>query len=140
MANNLGNYFEDKLLDHMFQLNDGAKAYRPTALYVGLSTAAPGESGSGIAEPSGNAYARVVLANGSATKMGLSSGSTAANSADINFPTATGSWGTVTHVFITDASSGAGNLHWHGPLQTAKTIGNNDAVSFPIGSLTFSLD
>jgi len=46
------NYWENKILDHIF----GKGSYAPPTIYVGLSTADPTDDGSGLAEPSGNAY------------------------------------------------------------------------------------
>ena len=47
-------YWENKILDHIF----GKGSYTPPTIYVGLSTADPTDDGSGLAEPSGNGYAR----------------------------------------------------------------------------------
>lgn len=49
------NYWENEILDHIF----GKGSYTPPAIYVGLSTAEPLDDASGLAEPSGNGYARV---------------------------------------------------------------------------------
>jgi hypothetical protein len=64
------NYLENELLDHVF----GAAAYSaPATLYVGLSTADPTDDDSGLAEPSGNGYARVAVTN-NATNFPAASG------------------------------------------------------------------
>jgi len=128
------NYLENELLDHVF---GGADYARPGTLYVGLSTADPGEDGSGIAEPS-NGYARVAKTNNS-TEFPAASGGSKSNGAVIQFPTATGSWGTVTHFFISDASSG-GNMLVYGALNQSKTVNNGDSVRFNASQLTLALD
>ncbi|MBN2315450.1 MAG: hypothetical protein JXM79_16085 [Sedimentisphaerales bacterium] len=48
-------YWEDKILDHIF----GKVNYTPPTIYVALSTSDPLDDASGLTEPTGNAYARV---------------------------------------------------------------------------------
>ena len=123
------NYLEGKLLDHLFNV---ASFTQPT-LYVGLSTADPQDDASGLAEPSGNGYARVAVSSWARTD------NTMDNDNDISFPTATGSWGTVTHGCLFDASSG-GNLLLSFALDSSKTIVNGDTVKFAAGQFNVSLD
>ena len=81
------NFLETEILDHVF----GGNAYTaPSNLYLGLYTATPSDTGGGT-ELSGSGYARLAMA------MSVS-GNLATNSAAEEFATATGSWGTVTHV------------------------------------------
>lgn len=97
-------YLEDKVLDHVF----GGTAYTaPTTLYVGVFTSAASDTGPGT-EVSGNGYARQSVAF---TVSGTSP-TTAASSAAVEFPEATGSWGTVTYAGIFDAVSGGNMLAW----------------------------
>jgi len=56
------------------------------------------------------------------------------NGVAITFPTATGSWGTVTHVGFFETSGGADLRMW-GALAVSKAIGSGDTASFPIGTL-----
>lgn len=127
-------YLENKLLDHAF---GGPDYTRATNTYVGLSTTTITDAGGNITEPSGNAYARVNLTNNSTNWPAASAGAKS-NGVAITFPTATGSWGTVTDFFISDASSG-GNILGYGALTTSKTIGNGDTASFAIGDLDITL-
>lgn len=77
---------------------------RPSAWYIGLFTAAPSDSAAGT-EVSGGSYARQAVAfDRSAT-----SPTQVVNDAQIEFPTATVIWGTITHAGVFDALSG-GNL------------------------------
>ena len=104
----MSDYLENEILDHIL----GTGAYTaPTTVYVGLSTATLADDASGT-ELSGSSYARQ-----SATFNAAASG-TADNSAAIEFPAATASWGTVSHLGIYDAAS-AGNLLIHGAFTTA---------------------
>lgn len=104
---------------------------RPSAIYVALYTSAPSDAGGGT-EVSGGSYARTA---GAFTV----TGNTAANNANIEFPTATASWGTVTHMAIFDASTGGNMLAWSA-LTSSKTVDTNDLLRFSTGQLTVSLD
>lgn len=125
------NYLENKILDHVLKV----AAYTvPTNIYIALSTADPLDTGAGIAEPSGNAYARAAANSWAAAVNGATS-----NSAQITFPEATGSWGTITHFAGFDAST-AGNMLFHGALTTAKAITTGDTPRFNTGELDVTLD
>jgi len=124
-------YWENKILDHIF----GKGSYTPPTIYVGLSTADPTDDGSGLAEPSGNGYARTQT---SASDWNAASNGSLDNSNDITFAQATGSWGTITHFALFDAIT-AGNMLAHGVLSQSKTIGNSDTARFQAGDLDISL-
>jgi hypothetical protein len=143
-AQAFSDYAENTLVDRILR---GQAATFPTTLFVGLSTTACSDSTVGT-EVSGNNYARssvaASLTNFSGTQ---SSGSTTASSGTggvssnnnaINFPTPSGSWGTVTHWFISDASSG-GNLWFCAALTQSKVINSGDTVSFASGALTITV-
>jgi len=104
---------------------------RPTAWYLGLFTAAPGEAGGGT-EVSGGAYVRQ-----SATFS--VSGDTATNTTAIEFPVATANWGTITHVAVFDASTG-GNQIAYAALSASKAIDTGDVLRVPAGDLDITLD
>lgn len=84
-------------------------AYGST-IYVGLSSTAPNADGSGITEPSGNGYARVVIGAASQSltqKFGDPVNGVITNNVDIYFPESTGSWGDVlTHFFFATSEEG----------------------------------
>ncbi len=125
-------YWENKILDHIF----GKASYTPATIYMGLSTADPLDDASGLAEPSGNGYARVQTA---ASDWNAASNGTVDNANDITFPEATDSWGTITHFALFDAATG-GNMLSHGPLSQSKTINSGDTAKFATGDLNVSLD
>jgi hypothetical protein len=127
----LSNYAEDLVLDWLFTT---ASATRPTSWYVGLFTVAPGEGGGGT-EVSGNAYARQ---SATFTVSGTAP-TTAENSVAIEFPTATGTWGTIVAAGIFDAST-SGNLIAFADLTASKTIQSGDVLRFNAGTLTITLD
>jgi len=103
----------------------------PATVYVSLYTSDPTDADSGT-EVSGGSYART-----SVTFDAPSNGVTQ-NSADVTFPTATASWGTVSHIGVHDAST-SGNLLFHTPLDTAKTIDSGDIFKIETGNLTVTL-
>jgi hypothetical protein len=104
---------------------------RPTAWYVGLFTAAPGEAGGGT-EVSGGSYAREAVTF-------TVSGNLATNSAAIEWPTATGTWGTITHIAVFDAET-SGNMLVYATLTSSKTIASSDVLRIPSGDLDVTLD
>lgn len=141
MAGSLSDYLEKEILDHIFGGNTAGNVYTPPAtLYVGLSTTTIVDAGTGITEPSGNAYARASVANTTAN-WSAASGTTASktNATAINFATPTGSWGTATSFFIADALTGGNILAW-GDLATPQTIASGNTVSFGSSTLTITLD
>lgn len=125
-------YWENEILDHLF----GKGSYTPPVIYVGLSTTDPTDDASGLAEPSGNSYARVAT---SGADWNTASGGTIDNANEISFPQASGSWGTLTHFALFDAASG-GNMLAHGSLSISKTISSGDTAKFSAGDLDVSLD
>jgi hypothetical protein len=127
----MSDYAEAKVLDHM----SGKTSFTMPTVYVGLYTAAPSDAGGGT-EVTGGSYARKSTAG--SDWAAAASGSTS-NAAIITFVTASGSWGTVTHFGLFDAST-AGNLLEWAALTTSKTISNGDVASFPIGNLVRTLD
>ena len=126
------NYWENNILDHIF----GKGSYTPPTIHVALSTADPLDDNSGMAEPSGNGYTRVET---SASDWSDSSGGSVCNSNNISFPTASGSWGTMTHFALFDSATG-GNMLAHGALDQPKVIGGSDTGKFDAGALEIGLD
>lgn len=125
----LSDYLENKLLDHVLR---NTSFTSPTTVYVGLFTADPTDAGSGT-EVSGGSYARQILSVTTAT------GGIVTSSADVTFPQATGSWGTISHIGLLDALS-SGNLLMHTPLTTSRAIESGDILKISTGNLTASLD
>jgi hypothetical protein len=128
-------YLEDELLDHVL---GGADWPRPATVYVALSTTTPNDDGTNFTEPVGNNYSRASVTN-NATNWPAASGGSKDNGTAVTFPTASGSWGTVTHFGIYDAAS-SGNLLAHGALAASKSPANLDTPEFAIGELVVNLD
>lgn len=123
----MSDYLELKFLDHF---TGTASTSAPSAVYLGLSTGSMADDNSGT-ELSGNNYSRKAVTFASAA-----SGSISTNAA-VEFDAATGSWGTVSHWAIYDASSG-GNQLFHGAFTTGKAIGSGDILKVASGSLTIT--
>lgn len=130
MAGSFSDYLEDKVLKHVFT-NTAYTA--PSTLYVGLYTVAPTDAGGGT-EVSGGSYARQT---GTFTVSG-SNPTQAANSAAVEFPTASANWGTIVAAAVFDASSGGNMLAW-ADLTANKTISSGDVFRFPISSFVITL-
>ena len=122
------NSFETTVLNWAFTTGS---ATRPTAWYIALFTTDPGEA-SGGTEVSGSGYVRQ-----SATF--TVTGDTATNSAAIEYPEATASYGTVTHIAIMDASTG-GNQIAYAALSASKAIDTGDILRIPAGDLDITLN
>lgn len=131
------NYLEGQLLNLILRTQ---AAWKPSAVYVALFTAAPTDAGGGT-EVSGGSYARVQVSQADASWADPSgTPRSTSNAASVTFPTPSASWGSVTHFAIYDAST-SGNLLYWAALTTAKTVNNGDpAPYFPAGSLVITED
>jgi len=122
-------YLENKLLAHTFSNT----AYSsPGTVYLALYTTAPSDAGGGT-ELSGSAYARQSCAF-------TTTGAQASNTSAVEWPTATGSWGTVIAVGVFDSSSGSTNLLAWNNLTASKTISTGDVFRINAGDLDIDLD
>jgi hypothetical protein len=102
-------------------------------VYVSLWTSNPGDDASGTEVSTvGTSYART------AVTFGAPSNGASLNSADVTFPTATASWGTVGWIGINDAAT-SGNLLYHTALDTAKAIDSGDIFKISTGNLSVTL-
>lgn len=121
--------FETHVLNYVFT---ATSVTRPTAWYLALFTSNPADDASGTeVSTSGTAYARQ-----SATF--TVSGDTASNNAAIEFPTATASFGTVSHVAVFDAAT-SGNMIAYAALTASKAIDTGDVFRVPSGDLDITL-
>jgi hypothetical protein len=135
------NYLENKLLDHA--LRYGTAPYTgASTIYLALFVNTSGNAATNLeagtltdeVSTSGTAYARQAV-----TFAAASSGSSATN-ATVTFPTATASFGTITHVAVMDGDTeGAGNVLFYGAVTTSKTIDTGDTFQVSSGNLTISL-
>lgn len=124
---------EGMMLDWFFGLDTITE---PATLYLALSTADPGETGSTIAEP-GDTYARQPVGVG--TDNWTRTAGSVVNDNVITFPEAGASWGTITHVALFSAESG-GTFYGSGGLTQSQAIGDGQTLSIPVGDLAITLD
>jgi hypothetical protein len=126
----MSNFLENALLNATLN----ATTYTaPATVYVSLWTSNPTDAGDGT-EVTGGSYARTAVSF--ATASGTSGN--ILNDADVTFPTATASWGTVGWIGINDAAT-AGNLLYHTALDTSKTIDSGDIFKISTGNLSVTL-
>lgn len=133
-AGGLTTAWANKILDHIFK-NDALSV--PTNLYVGASTANPGDDASGISEPSGGAYARK-----NHNDWNIATSKATDNDGAITFETATASWGEITHCFLSDSLDAVleANIICYGALDSSLLIGNGDTLNFADGVLDIAVD
>jgi hypothetical protein len=128
MAAAISTYLANKILDHVLK---NTSYTSPSKVYLGLYTSNPDNDNSG-SEVSGNNYARIETAFDSA------SGKTTDNAAVLTSNIASGSWGTITHFGILDAST-SGNLLFYGAFTASKTITNGEAAYVAAGDIDVTL-
>ncbi|MBI1347251.1 hypothetical protein GC163_13300 [bacterium] len=137
------NYLETNLLDHIFGTDSWSKPSE-IAICALTTNAIDGDTGqfstgTGVEVADSNAYARVQL-DASDSNWTVTTGQVV-NAVDITFPQATGSWGTVVAIAVTDdATHDSGNLLAYAALDTSKTIDDGDVLQVPAGSLVITLD
>jgi len=124
----ISNYLENALINATLR---NTTYTSPATVYVSLWTSDPTDAGSGT-EVSGGSYART------AVTFGAPSNGATTNSAAVEFPQATASWGTVGWIGINDALT-TGNLLYHTPLDASKTIDIGDIFKIASGNLSVTL-
>ena len=126
-------YAELKILEHAV----GKTAWSIPTTYLALLTAEPddADTGSTIVEPVGGGYARIAMAG----KWAAASGGSISNASIVTSATATGDWGTITHVALCDALT-AGNVIAWGAVGTAQEVLSGGSASFAIGTIILTQD
>lgn len=125
-------YYENKIIDHMLR-NQSFTV--PATVYVALFTAETGlETNNPSAEVSGGSYAR------QSVSLSAASGGASSNSADVTFPQATASWGTVSHMALVDHVSNTSwgtdvNVLMWTALTQAKPVDSGDTLKFATGDI-----
>lgn len=125
MSGSLSNYAENALLNHLL-----GTPFSAPDVYVGLSRSDPLDDGSGLDEPTGDGYARVLHDDWT-----TAASREVANNGAVTFPAVTGAgWGTISHVALFDAETG-GNLLAHTPLAASKLASAGNAFSIGNGEI-----
>lgn len=126
-------YAENKILEHAV----GKTAWSIPTTYLALLTAEPddADTGSTITEPAGGNYARIAMAG----KWATASGGSISNASIVTSATATGDWGTITHVALCDAATTGNVIAW-GAVGTAQEVLSGGSASFAIGTIILTQD
>jgi len=138
----MGSFSDDterRILDHVV----GKTTFTMPTAYIGLSTADPLDDESGLAEPSGMGYARVVTNAADWNAAIEGSPSSISNALDITFPEASGDWGIITHFALFSAATGVDVMMAHGSLTSSKHIESGEIAKFSGGTpgdLVLTLD
>lgn len=120
----ISTFLTNKVLDHVLR---GVSYTPPQAIYMALYTSNPGDDDTG-SEVSGNGYERQLVSFSAASNRKIQ------NSNQVEFPEATGPWGTITHFGLKDAKTG-GNLLFYGELSAPVTIGQGQQLIFRVGDI-----
>ncbi len=128
----ISDFLENALINHILR---NVAYTSPANIYLALYTTDPTDADVGV-EVAGVAYTRFHITGGTAFIAPVNG--VTSNGGNIVFPTAGGLWGTVTHVGIRDNNIG-GNLLFHGPLTSPRTVNNGDTFTLPTGNLSVTL-
>lgn len=131
----MSNYLEKALNDHVL---GGPDFVRPGTVHFALFTGVTDGDANSVTQVSGGGYTRAAVTNNATNFPGATLGTGAkSNGTQITFPTATASWGTVTHWGVYDAATGGNLLYW-GELTTPRTINSGDTPRFNTGDFTIT--
>ena len=134
-------YLEGKIIETTLR---GAAMPVPSNIYLALFTADPTDanvSANEVTVANWPAYVRQDAAQGGAISTGWTAASNgvSSNAKVVTFPANNGAAQiTITHLGIFDAASG-GNMLYHAPLVSSKTLQIGDVLSFGIGALTVTV-
>lgn len=132
------NYFKNMIAGNIF--NVGSQPDFPTQFYLGLSSTAPNESGTGATEPSasGSGYARVQLTDLTGPTNGV-----VTTTENITFPKALTDWfpassPAIVYTIWDGAGSGA-HLLASVDLDQSRIVQANTYLTFPAGEISISV-
>lgn len=116
-----------------------------TSVYVALHTSDPGETPDGSTEVDASTtnYSRQSTTAGTGWNI---TGGVGENANLIEFPTATESWGTISHFSLWDGADSTTNplasdvIRDSSGNATTKTVDQDDTISFAAGTLTVEID
>jgi hypothetical protein len=110
----------------------------PTNYYMGVSTTAIQNDGTGATEPTDVAYSRVLIPNTKVSFTNANNGSLT-NAVEFEFPESQTSWGIITHFFLADAITG-GNIKIFGQLTNSRTVETGTILVLEVGALQINLE
>lgn len=107
-------------------------------IYIGLSTTPITNSGTGVTEPVGGGYSRVMITNNK-TSFTTATNGRLKNAIEIKFPESTIEWGTIRYIFIADALTG-GNIRYYDKTILERLVQSQTTLIFPINSIEISME
>lgn len=111
----------------------------PHSYYIGLSSSAPNDDGSGIIEPAPTTgYARIEISNDELTFGEADENNVISNHRPLYFPESKEPWGQITHYVIFDELTG-GNLLMYGELNESVNIPIKTMLSIPTGKMQITV-
>ena len=136
----LANNAENNVLDAM--LGTGQVIGLFSAVWLGVSSTDPGETGAGSTEPSTGSYARVSVP---ALTWAAASGGQKTTSSPLSFPEATAQWLSgvpVAYWFLANSATigNTSSILLSGALAAGKVIDTGDTLRFNAGAIVISLD
>lgn len=135
------NYSENNIVETTLR---GAAFPVPAGVYVGLFTADPTDANvtaNEVQTSAWPAYVRRDAADGASIATGWTAAAdgVSSNAKVITFAANNGAGAvTVTHIGLYDSATG-GNLLYHAPLVSSKTLQVGDVLSFGVGSITVTI-
>lgn len=133
------NYLENKLVENVLR---GVNYVPPTAIYVALHTAAPGETGTNeVSTAAFPAYVRQDAAKGGAVGTGWTAAVDGAckNALQLIYPVSNAAGAiTVTHYSLWDAATG-GNYLIGAALSSSRTLNPGDVFVVDVQKLTVTV-
>ena len=137
MAHGIGQTKRAAILNNLF---NAGPLTAESAWYISLHTGDPGADGQTANEVSGNNYSRVNYGDNWNNATGATP-SVVDNANDIVFPTASGSWGTITYAGIWNHASNtaAANFIARVALTPSQAIDNGNVATIPATTLIVSL-
>ena len=136
---NASNYLEQQVFNHIFR---EATFSKPTNIAIGLTINDPSTAeGDTIMEVgNGNGYARIPGASGNNKWFGHGNDGPGANVVELSFSAATGDWGMVSGVIITDSPTySGGNVLFQGALTSARDVKSGDTFRFSASGIRLTI-
>jgi hypothetical protein len=134
---NASDYLEEQIYNHIFRDDTFSK---PTNIAIGLTSDVPTDDGTFTELPDNNGYARYASVSGNARWAEINVAGSGSNAVDFEFAAATGDWGMVSGVIITDDPTyGGGNLLLHGALTNPRNVQSGDTFKFSTGNLDIGI-
>lgn len=134
---NASDYLESQIYNHIFR---SATFSKPSNIFIGLTTDVPTDDGTYTEVADANNYSRYAEVSGDANWDTMLADGIGENLVDFTFDAATGNWGVVSGVIITDSEThSAGNVLLHGELSESKEVQNGDTFKFSASNLTIEI-